>query len=96
MTIRKGKMTLEFVFMFDDNIDTEESVRNMSLEDLQYEITEGHMLGQFGLGHAALSIEAVPNDQVAAEEIALGCDGTFFADPDELEHARMNAAGENE
>lgn len=85
MTIRKGKMTLEFVFMFDDNIDSEESVRKMSLDDLKFEITDGHMLGQFGLGHAVLTIEEVPNDRVAAEEMALGCDGTFFADPDELE-----------
>ena len=90
MTIRKGTFT--YTFMFDDEIDSEEFVRSLSTEQILGNCDEEHMLGRRG----ELVIEEVPNDQVAELEIALGCDGTFFADPDELAHARMDAEGDEE
>jgi hypothetical protein len=85
MTIRKGTFT--FAFMFDDNIDSEEFVRSLSVDQILGNCDTEHMLGHT-VGE--LVIVDVPNEQVAAEEIAMGSDGAFFADPDELADARMD------
>jgi hypothetical protein len=90
MTIRKATVT--YTFMFDDTINTVDEVNAMDLEDIMAECNTGHMLGLASWGDH--NIVEVPNDKVAEEEIALGCDGTFFADPDELEHARLDAEGD--
>lgn len=83
MTIRKGSFT--FSFMFDDTIDPVDDVMQMSIERILSETDIGHMLGHVSV---PLAIVEVPNEKVAEEEIAMGCDGTFFADPDELEDSR--------
>lgn len=90
MTIRKGVFV--FTFLFDDNIDSEEFVRSLTPDQILGNCDTEHMLGQA----SPLEIVDVPDADVAAEEIALGCDGTFFADPDELAHAAMDDAGEDE
>ena len=76
MTIRKGTFT--YTFLFDDEIDSEDDIRAMDTEDILASCEDDHMLGRRG----ELVIVEVPNEQVVAEELALGCDGTFFADPD--------------
>lgn len=86
MTIRKA--VFSFTFLFDDTIDPEDSVKEMTVSEIFDECDVGHMMGRV-LG--GMTITAVPNESVAAEEIALGGDGTFFADPDELTHARLDA-----
>lgn len=78
MTIRKG--TITYTFMFDDTLDSVDSVNEMDLADIITECREGHMLGRASWGDH--NIVEVPEDQVVAEEVALGCDGTFFADAD--------------
>lgn len=90
MTIRKG--TIVYTFMFDDTVNSVDEVNAMGMEDITEECMSGHMLGQYAGGD--YNIVEVPNDEVAAEECALGCDGTFFTDPDELEDARLDSEGE--
>lgn len=92
MTIRKGVVT--FTFLFDDTINSVDDVNAMSLEDIMYHCTHEHMVGMESFGDH--NITPVPDDCVESEEIAMGCDGTFFADPDELEHARLDALGEED
>jgi hypothetical protein len=87
MTIRKGVIT--YTFMFDDTINPVDEVNELELADIIYQCERLHMLGQASRGD--YNIVEVPNDEVAAEEIKLGCDGTFFADPDELAHQEMDA-----
>lgn len=87
MTIYKAHLTV--TFMFDSNIDTPEAVRAMTLGEILNDMEDGHMLGQV----SGIGFKPIPNEEVAGEERALGCDGTFFADPDELEHARLDAEG---
>ena len=87
MTIRKG--VLHFTFMFDDRHMSVDEVNAMSVEDILAESNDGLMLG-LTTNWGEYGIVEVPNDQVAAEEIALNCDGTFFADPDELQHAILD------
>lgn len=82
------KATYTYTFMFDSNVNTVDEVNAMSLGDVIYHCEHEHMLGRETLGPD--EIVELPNEQVPTEEIALGCDGSFFADPDELEHARMN------
>lgn len=89
MGIRKATFT--FTFLFDDSVDTEEFVRSLEVEQIIGNCDDGFMLGQVT---EAMVITDVPNEQVAAEEKALGGDGTFFADRDELEHARLDAEGD--
>ena len=76
--------------MFDDNITPMDEVGTMTLGEIMSECETGHMLGIASWGDNL--IVEVPNENVVAEEIALGCDGTFFADPDELTHAELDAA----
>lgn len=90
MTIRKA--TITYTFMFDDTNDSSEDVAKMDIATILEECDTGHMLGMT----TGYTVEDVPNENVAAEEIALGCDGAFFADPDELEHARMDAEDDEE
>lgn len=90
MTIRKGSFT--FTFLFDDNINSLEEVSGMTMSEIIAECDDGDMLGQSDFSQT--TFEEVPNDRVPAEEMALGCDGTFFADRDELEHARLDAESE--
>lgn len=85
MTIRK--CTLTFTFLFDDTIDSVEDVHNSSLAELVEECDAGSMLGRA----SDWNFQPVADEDVADEEIALGGDGTFFADPDEVIHARLDA-----
>lgn len=78
MTIRKG--TITFTFMFDDTLDSVDSVNEMELYDIITECREGHMLGQASWGDH--NIVEIPAEQVRAEALALGNDGTFFDDED--------------
>ena len=86
MTIRKGVIT--FTFMFDDRFHSVDDVNAMDIRDIIEACTDGDMLGKEKWGD--YNIVEVPNENVAAEEIALDCDGTFFADKDELEHDRLD------
>ena len=87
MTIRKGTVT--YTFLFDDRFNSVDEVNAMGMDEVLAACSDGDMLGKENWGD--YNIVEVPNDQVPAEEIALGCDGTFFADKDELEHANMDA-----
>lgn len=91
MTIMRGVIT--FTFMFDTNIDPLKDVEhNLSLEDILDECSTGHMLG----ATTGATFEAIPDADVPDAERALGCTtGDFFADPDELAHAQMDAALDN-
>ena len=76
MTIRKATVT--FTYMYDSKVNSDEEVSEMSLGDILSECATGHMLGMT----TGSTVEGVQNFLVAAEEVALDCDGTFFADPD--------------
>lgn len=76
MTIRKATVT--FTYMYDSKVNSDAEVAEMSLGDILSECATGHMLGMT----TGSTLEGVQNFLVANEECALGCDGTFFADPD--------------
>lgn len=81
------KAVIQVTVLFDSNIDSVEQFQHMSLPFILDECNDGHMMGR----RTDISLVEVPNDEVPAEEKALGGDGTFFADPDELTHARLDA-----
>ena len=87
MTIRKG--VLHFTFLFDDNIISPDEVNGLNAEEILDECSTGSMLGMV-TNWGDYGIVEIPNEQVPAEEIALRGDGTFFADPDELQHALLD------
>ncbi len=78
------KGTATFAFLFDSGINSVDEVYAMPLASILAECTDGHMMGQMSVD---ITIERIPNERVAAEEIAMAGDGTFFADPDELADA---------
>lgn len=85
MTIMRGRLVFEF--LFNTNEVSEDRVRLMSIGEIVEECDAGDFMGHQVSG----TYEVVPDAEVPAAEMAYGGDGTFFADPDELEHARLDA-----
>lgn len=79
MTIRKG--TVVFTFMFDDALISVDAVNEMGVREIIEECTDGSMLGKENWGD--YNVIEVPEESVVSEEVALDCDGTFFADREE-------------
>jgi len=85
MAIRKGVAT--FTFLYDDESYTEEDFENFDMADIIEESRSGDMIGHF----SSIEYSDVPADVIPDELLALGNDGTFFGDLDEIEHARLDA-----
>lgn len=81
------KAVIQVTVLFDSDIVSVESFQNLPLPVILGECDTGDMMGM----RSDISLVEVPNDEVPAEEKALGGDGTFFADPDELTHAELDA-----
>lgn len=86
MTIRKATFT--YTFMFDDTVNSVEEVQEMSLGEILEHCDTEHMLGRWsGVDDVVMSL---PDESVPYWEVSLGGDGTFFMDPDELQHAILD------
>lgn len=70
MQVRKYTITLEVLSVY-----TEEEFGGLSLSDIDYETDEGHcLLSKFDI----TKIQELNREETIKEELACGCDGTFF------------------
>lgn len=79
MAIKKGSFTFEF--LYDDTDVSDEAVQNMPISVILEECDSGPMIG--AVADCGVAIEDVPADEVEAQLLNMGNDGTFFGNPEE-------------